>query len=151
MTSRRTAKVAEAIREQVSTTILFGIKDPRVKNVTVTRVEVAGDLRRAKVYVSVMGDEKQQSLCMHGLNSARGFLQSKIADRIKTRFTPELVFVLDQGVKHSLEATRILRELGLGNDEPESGDSNIEEPENEEHPSDEYQSDEADSLRTRQY
>lgn len=111
MSSRRTAKVAEAIRETVSTTILFGLKDPRVKNVTVLDVEVSGDLRSAKVYVSVMGDERTQALSMHGLNSARGFLQSKVADRLQTRYTPILKFVLDQSVKRSIETSRVLREL----------------------------------------
>lgn len=111
MSSRRTARLAEAIREAVSTGILFEIRDPRVRDVTVTGVEVSGDMRTAKVRVSVMGDEKRQSLCLHGLNSARGFLQSKVADRVKTRYTPILNFVPDQGVKHSFEAARILREV----------------------------------------
>lgn len=111
MSSRRTARVAKAVKETVSTNILFNLKDPRVKNVTVTHVEVSGDLRNAKVYVSVMGSEKTQSLTMHGLNSARGFLQSKIGDRLKTRWTPVLKFILDPGVKRSAETSRILREV----------------------------------------
>ena len=110
MGSRRTARVAEAIRETVSSTILFGLRDPRIKNVTVISVEVADDIRSAKVYVSVMGDDKTQALSMHGLNSARGYLQSKVADRLQTRYTPILKFVLDPGVKKSIEASRILRE-----------------------------------------
>jgi ribosome-binding factor A len=111
MNSRRTLRVAEAIRETVSTLILFELRDPRVKNVTVLGAEVSGDLKHAKVYVSVMADEKNQQLAMHGLNSARGFLQAKIADRLQLRYTPILSFVLDQGVKQSLEASRILREV----------------------------------------
>jgi ribosome-binding factor A len=111
MSSRRTAKVAEAVREQVSTTILFGLKDPRVKNVTVTRVEVSPDLRSAKVYVSVMGDEKMQKLTLRGLESARGFLQAKLAERVQIRYTPVLHFQLDQGIKRSIEASRLLREV----------------------------------------
>jgi ribosome-binding factor A len=111
MGSRRTAKVAEAVREQVATTILFGLKDPRVKNVTVTRVEVSPDLRSAKVYVSVMGDEKMQRLTLHGLQSARGFLQAKLAERVQIRYTPILHFELDHGVKKSIEASRLLREV----------------------------------------
>ncbi len=110
MTSRRTAKISQAVLEQVSTTILFGLKDPRVKNVTVTHVEVSPDVRTAKVYVSIMGDEKEQALCMHGLNSARGFLQKKIADRIQTRYTPVLTFINDQGVKKSIAASQLIRE-----------------------------------------
>src|SRR5579872_703649 len=65
MSSRRIAKVAEALRETISTTVLFELKDPRVKNVTVLRTEVSPDLRSAKVYVSVRGDEKTQALSMH--------------------------------------------------------------------------------------
>jgi ribosome-binding factor A len=120
MSSRRTAKVAEAVREQVSTTILFGLKDPRVKNVTVTRVEVSPDLRNAKVYVSVMGDEKAQRLTIKGLESARGFLQAKLAERVKIRYTPILHFQLDQGVKRSIEASRLLREVLPPSSETES-------------------------------
>lgn len=111
MNSRRTLRVAEAIRETVSTLVLFELRDPRVKNVTVLGAEVSGDLKHAKVYVSVMADEKHQQLAMHGLNSARGFLQSKIADRLQLRYTPILKFVLDQGVKKSVEASQILREV----------------------------------------
>src|SRR5262245_26254882 len=124
MSSRRTAKVAEAIREVVSSTVLFELKDPRVKNVTVLRAEVSADLRHAKVYVSVMGDEKTQSLSMHGLNSARGFIQSKLADRLQTRYTPVLQFILDVGVKISAETSAIIRRSleesrsgGLGSEE----------------------------------
>jgi ribosome-binding factor A len=111
MSSRRTAKVAEAIREVVSTTILFELRDPRVRHVTVLGVEVPADLRSAKVAVSVMGTEAEQKLCLQGLQSSRGFLQRRIADRLDLRYTPVLSFVLDDGVKKSIEASRILREL----------------------------------------
>lgn len=130
MPSRRTLKVANAIRETVSTLILFELKDPRVKDVTVLGAEVGPDLRTAKIHVSVMGDDKAQSLTMHGLTSARGFLQSKIADRLQLRYTPILTFVLDQGVKKSIEAARILREvLPPTEDEP---DDRADEPNEEE-------------------
>ena len=111
MSSRRIAKIAEAVREQVSTSILFEMKDPRVKYVTVTGVEVSADLRNAKVHVSVMGDEKTQRLTLQGLRSARGFLQAKIAEHLQLRWTPILQFQLDEGVKRSIEASRILREV----------------------------------------
>src|ERR1700685_4265320 len=111
MPSRRMARIAEAVREQVSTSILFELKDPRVTNVTVTRVEVSSDLRNAKVHVSIMGGEKTQRLSLRGLDSARGFLQSRLADRLQIRYTPLLRFQLDQGVKRSIEASRLLREV----------------------------------------
>lgn len=111
MASRRTAKVSEAIRQVISSAVLFHLKDPRVKGVTVLRAEVAGDLRTAKVYVSVLGDEKTERLCMQGLNSARGWLQSQIAEKLQLRVTPVLTFVADQGVKRSIEVSRMLREM----------------------------------------
>lgn len=125
MVSRRAQKAAEAIREVVSTSILREIKDPRVQNVTVTYVEVANDLRHAKVHVSVMGTETQQNLCIRGLQSAAGFLQSRVAERIEMRYTPRLQFLLDQGVKRSIEIASILRDVLPSDvqpdgDEPES-------------------------------
>ena len=110
MKSHRLARVSEVIREVASTTILFELKDPRVKGVTVTRVEVAGDLQHAKVYVSIMGTEKQQQLAMYGLEHAAGFVQSKVAKQLATRFVPVIQFVLDLGIKKSVEISRILSE-----------------------------------------
>ena len=115
MKTHRLARVAQAIREVASETILFELSDPRVKGVTVTRAEVSGDLQHAKVYVSVMGSPQEQQLCMHGLRHAAGFVQSKLAGRLQTRFTPVIQFVLDQGVKKSIEMTRLINEaLGQG-------------------------------------
>jgi len=91
--------------------ILAELKDPRIRDVTVTYVEVSADLRHAKVHVSVMGDESRQDLSLRGLQSAAGFLQSKIAQRIDLRYTPRLKFILDQGVKRSIEISRILDEV----------------------------------------
>jgi ribosome-binding factor A len=117
MTSRRVLKAAEAIREVVSMAILTELRDPRVQGVTVTFVEVSGDMRQAKVHVSIMGDEAKQKLCLHGLTSSAGFLQTKIAERIDTRYTPRLKFELDQGVKKSLAIAQLLQEV-LPGDEP---------------------------------
>ncbi|MEW4488787.1 30S ribosome-binding factor RbfA [Thalassoglobus sp. JC818] len=119
MKSRRTAKVAEAIRQVVSSAILIELRDPRVKNVTVLSVDVAGDLRTAKVYVSILGDEKTELLSLKGLNAARGWLQSRIADQLQLRLTPVLTFVVDRGVKKSIEVSRRLHELGISEEDDE--------------------------------
>ena len=111
MSSRRVLKAAQAIREVVSMAIITDLKDPRINDVTVTFVEVSPDMRMAKVNVSVMGDEKKQNLCLRGLQSSAGYLQQKVGDRIDTRYTPRLKFVLDQGVKKSAEVSRILGEI----------------------------------------
>ena len=117
MKSHRLARVSEAIREVASETILFELNDPRVKGVTVTRAEVSGDLQHAKVFVSLMGTEAEQKLTMHGLRNASGYVQSKLAKRLQTRFTPVIQFAIDEGVKKSLEMTRLIHEaLGSPSD-----------------------------------
>ena len=111
MSSRRVLKAAQAIREVVSMAIITDIKDPRVKDVTVTFVEVAGDMRMAKVHVSVMGDETKQNLCLKGLQSSVGYLQKKVGNRIDTRYTPRIQFQLDKGLQNAMSVTRILEEV----------------------------------------
>lgn len=117
MVSRRAQKAAEAVREVVSTSILFELKDPRVQGVTVTHVEMSDDLRQAKVYVSVMGEERSQKLTLHGLRSAAGYLQTRIASRIQTRYTPVLQFVLDEGIKKSIAMSQLIDEV-MAQDSP---------------------------------
>lgn len=132
MKTYRLARVAEAVREVASETILFELRDPRVKLVTVTRAEVSGDLQHAKVYVSVMGTDKEQQLTLRGLRHAAGFIQSKIAHRLQMRFTPALQFVLDRGVKNSIEMTRLINEALAESAPPpaasESAQEDAEEP-----------------------
>ena len=124
MSSRRVLKAAQAIREVVSMAIITDIKDPRVSDVTVTFVEVAHDMRNAKVHVSIMGDEKKQSLCLRGLQNSVGFLQSKIGKRVETRYTPKIQFELDKGLQHSMIVTKILEEvLPKPSPQPEWDDS----------------------------
>ena len=111
MPSRRVEKAAAAVREVVSMAILTELNDPRIRDVTVTYVEVSPDLRHAKVHVSVMGDESHEKLSLRGLQSAAGFLQAKIAQKIEIRYTPKLSFVLDQGVKRSIAVAQILQQV----------------------------------------
>jgi ribosome-binding factor A len=111
MSARRLLKAAEAIREVVSMAILTEVRDPRVQNVTVLGVEVTPDMREAKVLVSIMGSESQQRTVLNGLQNSVGFLQSKIADRIETRYVPRLSFVMDEGVKKSVAVQQILEQI----------------------------------------
>jgi ribosome-binding factor A len=111
VSSRRLLKAAQAIREVVSMAILTEVRDPRVKNVTVISIDVAPDMKSAQVNVSIMGSEKEQQLALSGLRHSAGFLQQKIADRIDTRYTPRLSFVIDKGAKNALEVHRILSEV----------------------------------------
>ncbi len=124
MSSRRLLKAAEAIREVVAQAILTELRDPRVQDVTVVGVRVSPDMREAKVAVSVMGSEQQQNLSLRGLQNAAGFLQSKIADRIETRYTPKLQFTIDKGQQNALVVGELLakirreREAESGEDPP---------------------------------
>ena len=111
MSSRRLLKAAEAIREVVAQAILTELRDPRVKDVTVVGVQVSPDMREAKVAVSVMGNEKQQTLSLRGLQNAAGFLQSKIADRIETRYTPKLQFTIDKGQQNAMVVGELLAKI----------------------------------------
>ena len=111
MSTRRLLKAAEAVRGVVSMAILTQVRDPRVQDVTVTGVEMAPDMRSAKVIVSIMGSPAKQELALRGLSNSAGFLQAKIAERIDTRYIPKLRFEIDEGVKHSLEIARVLGEV----------------------------------------
>ena len=135
MSSRRVLKAAQAIREVVSLAIITELKDPRIRNVTVTMVEVSADLRQAKINVSIMGDEKQQRLCLSGLQSSAGYLQQLVGNRIDTRYTPRLEFVLDKGQMNAMTVTRILEEV-LPRERGEVPDNGAEEPGNPPDPAD---------------
>ena len=102
--------MAEAIREVVSTAILHDVADPRVGAVTVLGVEMTNDLRRATVSISIMGNEAERRRVFQGIEHASGFLQARVAARLQTRFTPVLVFKVDQGVKKSVDISRLIEE-----------------------------------------
>jgi ribosome-binding factor A len=110
MASHRSLRVAEAIREVVATTILHEVADPRVRSVTVVRVEVSRDLRFATVFVSIMGSESERKRSMQGLVHAAGFLQARVAARLQIRFTPVLSFKSDDSVRKSAELSRLIDE-----------------------------------------
>ncbi len=121
MSSHRNLRVAQAIREVVASAILFETADPRIRSVTVLRVDVSPDLRQATVYVTVMGNEAEQNLTLRGLKHAAGFFQSKVADRLQTRFTPVLAFKLDDSVKKSVEMSRLIAEAVASDLKPDRG------------------------------
>lgn len=146
MKTHRTARIAEVIREVASETILFKMSDPRISMVTVLRADVSGDLQHAKIYVSVMGDEEHQKETLYALNGAAGFVQSQLADRMKTRFLPVLTFVLDQGVKKSLEISKLIQEA-LTNPSKLSDDDKLNEENEEELDQEETDGDPSDLVK----
>jgi ribosome-binding factor A len=110
MASHRIERISEAIREVVASSVLTELADPRIQGVTVLHAEVSGDLRHATVFVTLMGSDSQQRLALRGLKSAAGFLQSRVAARLQTRYTPALAFKVDDGVKKSIAISKLIDE-----------------------------------------
>jgi ribosome-binding factor A len=109
---RRPDRVAEAIREEVATFLAEGVKDPRITGmVTVTGVEVTRDLRQARVFVSIMGDEATRATTLEGLRSLAFHLRSRLGKSMRLRGAPELDFRLDASVAHAARIETLLAQL----------------------------------------
>jgi ribosome-binding factor A len=109
--SRRTDRVSDVLRAELSDLLLREVHDPRVKLASVTAVEVTSDLRRAVVRISALGDDAQRQETIEGLRHAKGFLRTELAHRLRLRATPELVFELDRGAEHSQRISDLLEGL----------------------------------------
>src|SRR3954453_4611697 len=110
--SGRMRRINEAIREVLSGHITGGLKDPRVGFVTVTSADTSPDLRHARVYVSVLGEPTERKLSMEALESARGFLQRRVAAQLRLKHTPQLAFVYDDTAERADRLERILGREG---------------------------------------
>lgn len=111
MSEVRANRIAEQMKKELGEIISRKIKDPRVGFVTVTDVEVTGDLQQSKVFISVLGDEKQKHDTLVGLAKAKGFIRSEIGQRIRLRKTPEIVFEFDEALEYGNRIEDILRDL----------------------------------------
>lgn len=111
MSKVRVEKLQELMKQEISDIVLHELKDPRIGFVTVTSVSCTEDLREAKIYVSVMGDEKKARDTLNGLNSSLGFVRREIGKRIRLRFTPEISFALDTSLSYSDHIQRLLNEI----------------------------------------
>jgi len=111
--SRRVERVAALIRREVSEMLVSGIKDERVQQgmVSVTSVEVAGDLQHCKVFVSIFGSDDDREQAMAGLQAAAPYVKGELGRRLKLRRTPELVFVLDRGLEKGNTVLGLLQQL----------------------------------------
>ena len=124
--TRRTERLGEEIREEVAQMITGELKDPRIGFVTVTRVDLGPDLRQARIYVGVLGTEKQREKSLSGLKQASGFLRRAIGQRLRLRHTPELVFQYDEGLEASDRVARLLDEIQKPEADPASSDDDEE-------------------------
>lgn len=111
MTGQRMRRVNEAIREVLSEAIAGGLKDPRIGFVTVVSVETSPDLRLAKVYVSVLGEEEERQQTLKGLEHSHGYLQSLIGSQLGMKRTPQLTFLLDESIERGMRIEKLLKEI----------------------------------------
>ncbi|WHY88097.1 30S ribosome-binding factor RbfA [Neobacillus novalis] len=109
--SHRANRVGEQMKKELGDIISRKIKDPRIGFVTVTDVEVTGDLQQAKVYISVLGDEEQRENTLKGLAKAKGFIRTEIGQRIRLRKTPEIIFEWDESIDYGNRIETLLHEL----------------------------------------
>ena len=111
MQGKRLDRVNQLIKEEVSTLLQRELKDPRLGFVTVTEVEVSKDLRQAKVFVSVLGDEKQWKSSLAALDSARGFVRNWLRQHLDLRVTPEVDFRADRSMEHAARIQSLLKQV----------------------------------------
>jgi ribosome-binding factor A len=107
-------RVDEGVRQVLADALAMELKDPRVGFVTVTDVRTSADLRHARVYVSVLGDEVQREATLAGLRSAHGYLQARIARELRLRRTPTLEFTYDDTTDRALRVQALLDQEGAG-------------------------------------
>ena len=110
--SRRTDRINEQLREEISRVLARQIKDPRLNSViSITRVESSSDLRSAKVYISVLGNDIQRKEALEGLQSAASFLRREIRDRINMKHTPFMTYILDDSIQEADHLLRLLNDV----------------------------------------
>lgn len=112
MANNRTQRISEEVMRALAEA-MRSVKDPRLQNglVSITRCEVTGDLRYAKVYISVLGSEADAKEVMRGLRSASGWLRREVGSRVQLRYAPELVFTLDHSITHGAHISEVLHRL----------------------------------------
>ena len=109
--SARSERVQEALRQEISRIVQGEIKDPRLGFITITKVELTPDLRHAKVFFSVFGEDKDKRLALKGLNSAKGYIKGLVSDRVKLRCTPDIDFKIDESLEHTKKIFDILDKI----------------------------------------
>lgn len=119
--SRRVEKVARELQRALSLIIPYEMTDPRIKHVTITRVEPSPDLKTAKVFFSVLGEERDQRRVIWGLIHAKRFIQTQLGAKVKLRFLPDLVFVYDESIAGSIRIVKLVESL-VKKDEPTAGE-----------------------------
>lgn len=111
MAKFRVGRVGEQIKKEVSSLIQTELKDPRIGFITVTGVDVTGDLSQARIYLSILGSDEQKEETLHALGRAKGFLRSELGHRMRLRHTPEIEFRFDSSIQYGSRIEALLQEI----------------------------------------
>lgn len=111
MQFKRSTQVAEALKREASDIIANHLKDPRLGFITVTGADMADDLRYARIYISILGEEEARKKSLAGLESAKGFVRRELGQRLRLKFTPEIDFRLDESVATGDRIDRLLHQI----------------------------------------
>ncbi len=115
MNIKRVNRISEEVKKVVSELIYNGLKDPRVSSMTtITNVEVTRDLRYARIYVSVLGNQEEKDNTITGLESAKGFIRKEIGSRIDLRYVPEPIFHLDESIEKGIYMSKLIEQVNNG-------------------------------------
>ncbi len=122
MTDRRAHRVSDLIREVVCEVLLRELKDPRLESVTITDVEVTGDLKMAKVFFSAMGNRALEEASLHGFQSAAGYIKRRLGRELRLKYIPDLSFQLDHSFEYGKKIDQLIRAVQAEKDEDVEGD-----------------------------
>ena len=111
MKIKRSLRVSELIKRELSAIIFFAIKDPAVKSVNITFVKVTDDLKHARIYYRVLGDDKAKDNATRGLQRAKSFIRSEISHRTDLRYVPEIEFFYDTGLEEAEHIEMLLKKI----------------------------------------
>lgn len=115
--SKRVNRVAEQMKKELGEIILQKVKDPRIGFVTVTDVEVTGDLQNATIFISVLGRDSEKEATLKGLNKAKGFIRTEIGKRMRLRVTPEIEFEFDESIAYGNRIQTLLTQVNNESEE----------------------------------
>lgn len=114
MRNQRKERISEEVKKELSRILREEVKDPRIGELSsILRADVTGDLRYAKIFVSILGDEAEKKSTMEGLDKASGFIRKELGRSLNLRHTPELRFILDSSIEYSVDINKKISELNL--------------------------------------
>jgi len=121
----RSERVEGQLKKEISKILLEDLNDPRIGFVTITRIDLTADLRYARIYFSIFGDDKAKEEGLQGIKSAIGFIRKLIAERMKLRYVPELYFKLDNSLEYSINLEKTFERIKNEHKDSQAGDKEV--------------------------